>query len=246
VIFVGLAALLVSATFAAVAAVRRRDREPLVAALVGSGVGALVSFVWTFQALDGWPDVFLVFAFAAIGVGSLVHVVVDRTPGKVALASTLAVATACTVIAVAFSVGKHDDRLAEQRRSTDAVMQVLPDARVLSVRAPQSLVLTHQRQGSRFHLFAHGMTRYINDTYPGGIRGYGLWVARQAPTVIALHDSAPRWLEPTIQSSYVEAGEAPGWTWFVRRDVGAEALRDLDEALAASARQDDGHDRTTR
>ena len=246
VIFVGLAALLVSAAVAAVAAVRRGDREPLVAALVGSGVGALVSFVWTFQALDGWPDVFLVFAFAAVGVGSLVHVVVDRTPGKVALASTLAVATGCTVIAVVFSVGEHDDRLVEQRRSTDTVMQVLPDARVFSVRAPQSLVLTHQRQGSRFHLFAHGMTRYINDTYPGGIRGYGRWVARHAPTVIALHDAAPRWLEPTTQSSYVEVGEAPGWTWFVRRDVGADALRDLDEALSAQARQDDGHDRTTR
>ncbi len=244
VIFVGLAALLVSA---AVAAVRRRgDREPRSAALVGSGVAALVSIVWTFQALDGWPDAFLLFPFAAVGVGSLVQVVVDRAPGKVALASTLAVATACTVIAVSFSVGKHDDRLVEQRRSTDAVMEVLPDARVFSVRAPQSLVLTQQRQGSRFHLFAHGMTRYINDTFPGGIRGYGLWVARHAPTVIALHDSAPRWLEPTIQSSYVEVGEAPGWTWFVRRDVGAEALGDLDEALAAPARQDDGHDRTTR
>ncbi len=78
-------------------------------------------------------------------------------------------------------------------------MQVLPDARVFSVRAPQSLVLTHQRQGSRFQLFAHGMTRYINDTYPGGIRGYGRWVARHAPTVIALHDAAPRWLEPTTR-----------------------------------------------
>ena len=75
--------------------------------------------MWTFQALDGWPDAFLLFPFAAVGVGSLVQFVVDRAPGKVALASTLAVATACTATAVSFSVGKHDDRLEEQRRSTD-------------------------------------------------------------------------------------------------------------------------------
>lgn len=243
VIFAGLAALLVSA---AVAAARRREREPRTAALVGFGVGGLVSFGWTFQALDGWPDVFLLFPFAAVGVGSLVQLVVDRAPGRVALASTLAVAAACTAIAVGFSVGERDDRLVEQRRATATVMQVLPDARIFSVRAPQPLILTQQRQGSRFQLFAHGMTRYLNDTFPGGLRGYRLWVAQHAPTVIALRDSAPRWLAPTLGSSYVKVGKAPGWAWYVRRDVGAQALRDLDEALEARARQDDGHDRTTR
>ena len=125
-------------------------------------------------------------------------------------------------------------------------MKVLPDARVYSVRAPQSLVLTHQRQGSRFQLFAHGMTSTSTTPIPAASAGYRAWVARHAPTVIALRDAEPRWLEPTIQRSYVKVGRAPGWTWFVRRDVGEEALRDLDEALAAPARQDDGHDRTTR
>jgi Dolichyl-phosphate-mannose-protein mannosyltransferase len=243
VIFAGLAALLVSA---AVAAARRGDREPRIAALVGYGVGALVAIGWTSQALDGWPDVFLVFPFAAVGVGSLVQIVVNRAPGKVALASTLAVAAACTAMAVGFSVGGHDDRLVEQRRATETLLKVLPHARVYSVAAPQSLVLTHQRQGSRFQLFAHGMFQYLNDTYPGGIRGYRLWVAQRAPTVIALRDVQPWWLAPTIRVSYVKVGRAPGWNWYVRRDVGPEVLRDLDEALAAGARQDDAHDRTTR
>jgi len=243
VIFVGVAALLVSA---AVAAVRRGDREPPIAALVGCGVGALVAIWWTAQAMGGWPDVFLVLPFAAVGVGSLVQFVVDRAPGKVALASTLAVATACTAIAVGFSVGKHDDQLVEQRRSTEAVMQVLPDARVLSVRAPQALILTHQRQASRYQTFAHGMSHHLAEIWPGGLSGYGRWVARHAPTVIAVGNLVPSWLAPTIRRDYVQVGEAPEWRWFVRRDVGAEALRDLDEALTAQARQDGRHDRTTR
>jgi hypothetical protein len=231
---------------AAAAAVRRGNREPLGAALVGYGAGALIAIGWTFQAFDGWPDAILVLPFAAIGIGSLVQFVVDRAPGKVALASTLAVAAACTATAVGFSVGKHNDRLVEQRRSTETVMRVLPDAQILSVRAPQSLVLTHQRQGSRFQLFSHGMSHYINDTFPGGIRGYRAWVAQQEPTVIALFATIPRWLAPEVRRNYVKVGEAPGWTWYVRRDVGAEALRDVDEALTAQARQDGRHDRTTR
>jgi hypothetical protein len=243
VIFVGLAALLVSA---AAAAVRRGDREPPAAALVGCGAGALVGIGWTFQALDGWPDVVLLLPFAAIGIGSLVQFVVDRAPGKVALASSLAVAAACTAMAVGFSVGKHDDQLVAQRRSAATVMQVLPDAEILSVRAPQSLVLTHQRQGSRFQLFAHGMYQYIQDTFPGGIGGYRRWVTQQEPTAIALFREMPWWLAPEIRRNYVKVGRAPGWIWYVRRDVGAEALRDLDEALTAQARQDGRHDRATR
>jgi hypothetical protein len=243
VIFAGLAALLVAA---AVAALRRRDREPPAAALVGYGLGALIGIGWTFQAFDGWPDAFLVLPFAAVGVGSLVQFVVDRAPGRVTLAATLAVAAACTATALGFSVGKHDDRLVEQRRSTETVMQVLPDAQILSVRAPQSLVLTHQRQGSRFQLFSHGMYQYLNDSFPGGIRGYRGWVAQEEPTVIALFGEMPWWLGPEIQRNYKRVGAAPGWIWFARRDVGAEALRDLDAALPARTRQDDRHDRKTR
>ncbi|MGH3308086.1 MAG: hypothetical protein ACRDOX_10400, partial [Nocardioides sp.] len=232
VIFAGLAALLVAA---AAAALRRGDREPPTAALVGCGVGALIGIGWTFQAFDGWPDAFPVFPFAAVGIGSLVQFVVDRAPGKVALASTLAVATACTAIAVGFSVGKRDDRLVDQRRSTDTVMRELPEAQILSVRAPQSLVLTHQRQGSRFQLFAHGMTQHINDTFPGGIRGYRLWVSQRAPTVIALFGTMPRWLAPEVQRNYVKVGKAPGWTWYVRRDVGAEAIAALRAGVTRSS-----------
>lgn len=243
VIFVGIAALLVSGV---AVAVRRPDREPPTAAVVGYGVAVLVGIAWTFLAFDSWPDAFLVLPFAAVGIGALMKAVVDRVPGRVALAATIALSAACTATAVGYSVGRYNDRLVDQRRATESLMQVLPEARILSVRAPQAMVLTHQRQGSRYQLFGMGMFDYIEDTYPGGIRGYGQWVELQAPTVIALAKAVPPWLAPTIRRDYVEVRHAPSWRWFIRRDVGEETLRDLDEALAAGARQDDGHDRATR
>jgi hypothetical protein len=243
VIFVGIAALLVSAV---AIAVRRPDREPPTAALVGYAVAAVIGIGWIFLAFDSWPDAFMVLPFAAVGIGALVKAVVDRAPGRVALVGTLALSAACTATAVGYSVGRYNDRLVDQRRATATLMQVLPDARIFSVRAPQALVLTRQRQGSRYQLFGMGMFDYIDDTYPGGIRGYGRWVERHAPTVVALAKDLPPWLAPMIRRDYVEVRRAPGWRWFIRRDVGAETIRDLDEALTARARQDEQHDRTAR
>jgi hypothetical protein len=227
-------------------AVRRPDREPPTAALVGYAVAAVIGIGWIFLAFDSWPDAFMVLPFAAVGIGALVKAVVDRAPGRVALVGTLALSAACTATAVGYSVGRYNDRLVDQRRATATLMQVLPDARIFSVRAPQALVLTRQRQGSRYQLFGMGMFDYIDDTYPGGIRGYGRWVERHAPTVVALAKDLPPWLAPMIRRDYVEVRRAPGWRWFIRRDVGAETIRDLDEALTARARQDEQHDRTAR
>lgn len=240
VIVIGLVALLVTA---AIAAVRRGNREPHHVALIACGLGGLTSVVWTFRAFDGWPDSFPVLPFAAIGVGSLVAVVVDRAPAKVALVTALALSAACTATAVGYSVSEHDNRLLKQREDTQTVMRVLPDARIISVRAPQALVLSHQRQRFRYQLFANGMTRYLQATWPGGIRGYSHAVEKEAPTVLAL-DGVPHWLQGTIRRSYVEVGEGPGWSWYVRRDVGAEKLRELDAALEGPAGQDGGHDKT--
>ena len=79
-------------------------------------------------------------------------------------------------------------------------------------------------------------------TYSGGKRDDRL-VHRLAATETVMEVLPEAWVcsVPAPRSIVLT-----GWTWFVRRDIGEEALRDLDEALAAPARQDEGHDRTTR
>jgi hypothetical protein len=212
-------------------AVRGRPQDFRDAAHIAAGVACLAGLAWTVRAFDGWPDAFLLLPFAALGIGSLVHAVAQRIPPRVALVGVVVLSAACTATALAHALGTRNDRLDRQREAVERVMRVVPHARFYSVEAPHVLVFTHQRQVSRFQTFGNGMGDYIDDTYPGGLRGYGRWIGRSGPTVIAVGMDVPSWLDPVLRHSYKNLGRAPGWEWYVRRDVGPDTLRELDEAV---------------
>lgn len=238
-VIVGLVAIVV----AAVLAVGRKPREPQAAAVVACGVGCLVALAFTFRAFDSWPDAFLVLPFAALGIGAAMAALAQRVSPRVGLAAVAALSVACAATAIGFAVDSRSHWLDLQRRSTATVLRVLPDAAIFSVNAPQPLVFSGQRQGTRFHAFGNGMGAYLAATFPGGLRGYAGWIEENEPTVIAvgkkrwgLRGSAaindvPSWLAPGLQRSYQKVGDAIGWTWYARRDLGADKLRELDEAL---------------
>ncbi len=232
-LLVGLVALLVLGCAAAFGAARR---EPQNAALIGSAVLALVAIAWTLRAFNNWPDAFLLLPASALGVGALFRVASAGVSPRVAwgVAMTWVVATGAT--AVNYSVTGRDDGLDDQRESLATVMSVVPDARMLSISAAQPLVLAQQRNASRFQPFGAGMGDYIDDTYPGGLAGYGRWVASNEPTIIAFGlRRVPSWLAPTIERSYERVGAAPGWKWYVRRDVGETKLEELRRELDAQS-----------
>jgi hypothetical protein len=222
-----------------------KPREPRTAAVVAAGVGGLIALAWTFRAFDSWPDTFLVVPFAAIGIGAVMWAIAQRVSPRVAVAAVVAVSIACTATGLEYAISSRKHQLAGQRRATATVLRVLPDAQIFSVNAPQPLVLSGQRQGTRFHAFGNGMSGYIDDTFPGGLRGYAQWIEQHDLTVIALGkkrwglqrpntiSDVPSWLAPELKGSYEKVGEAPGWTWYARRDLGAEKLRELDQALSA-------------
>ncbi|MFL6001877.1 MAG: hypothetical protein ACJ72P_03615 [Nocardioides sp.] len=225
--------------------VLRRPREPRRAAVVGSGVGSLLAVLWTFRAFDSWPDAFLVVPFAAIGIGAVMAGVAARVSPRVAVVAVAVLSIACTVTAVDYAVSDRQHQLNAQRRATATLLRVVPDATIFSVNAPQPLVISGQRQGTRFHAFGNGMTPYIADTFPGGLRGYAQWIEDHDLTVIAVGkkrwgltranppSDVPSWLAPELERDYQQVGEAPGWTWFARRDLGADKLQELGEALNA-------------
>ncbi len=229
VIAIGVVALLVLAT---VAAVRPGRREPLSAALIAVGVFALGSIGWTLRAYDNWPDLLPLLPPAAIGIGAAVGFLVHRAP-RSAIVVTMAVATVCTSMAVVFSIDR-EETLDKQRSNVATVLEVLPDADIFSVEGTEPLVLAQQRNASRYQLFGNGMIDYVEDTYPGGARGYGRWVDRQEPTLIALGGQRiPEWLAPTLENSYERLSRAPGWTWYARRDLGEDKIEEVREALRA-------------
>ena len=106
--------------------------------------------------------------------------------------------------------------------------------RILSLEAPQPLVLAHQRNLSRYQLFGQGMIDYLDDTWPGGKRGFARWlVDTQKPTLVAVGRLGVRpFMRTRFARDYVAVGEAPGWSWYLRRDVD-EATR---KALRTASR----------
>ena len=216
-------------------ATRRDDRpDPGTAALLGTAAGLLAALVWSIKDFNGWPDAFLLLPFAALGVGGLAGLLAELLPARAALTATLAWALLAAAMSLTYSVGARDHTLAEQRGSVDTLRGLLPQgARIMSVGAPQPLVLAHERNLSRFQLFDNGLVGYLDDTWPGGKRGYGRWIVDdQHPTVIAVgHGKVPGWLAAELPVSYVRVGRAPGWAWYVRRDVGTGTVDALRRAL---------------
>jgi hypothetical protein len=211
-------------------------RQPRSAALVGTAMYAVVGVLWTLRAYDNWPDVMLLLPPAAMGVGGVIAVAWRRLSDLRALVVTAVVCVVCLHLAVVYSVGARSDGLNDQRASVAAVQKVLPHAEVFSVESPQAMVLGQWRNASRYQLFGNGLINYVDATWPGGIEGYGRWIDRQAPTVIAApHEPVPDWLLPTLERSYDRVGAAPKWDWYVRRDVPLEQRRELERALRKAA-----------
>jgi hypothetical protein len=82
-------------------------------------------------------------------------------------------------------------------------------------------------------MFRLGLETYVDDTWPGGLEGYAAWISRNRPTIVAVGGGARYdWLMPTLDAHYVEIGTTTGWYWYVDRDVGPAALRELQDAVA--------------
>jgi hypothetical protein len=194
-----------------VAAFRTSPLLPIVA-------GAAVMTVWTTSDFNGWPDIFPLLPFAAVGFAGLVHAVVRRLRPPVGDALAGAIVACLIVLAVNMAVGTRSNAIDEQRAAVHELLDQLPrDATILSINSPQALVLSGRTNPSRHQTFLRGLHDYIEDTYPGGLDAFGAWVASEKPTVIALErPRPPEWLETALDRDYRFVGMAPGWAWYVR------------------------------
>jgi hypothetical protein len=228
---VGSVAVLVQCVTALVRA--RTRREPETAALAAAGTVLVLGALWSLQAFNGWPDNFFALPSAALGIGGLVAALRSLVSPRAARGAAAAWIAAATALSLAFSIGERNDTLDEQRADVAAAMRLLPPgARILSVSAPQPLVLAHERNLTRLQIFSNGITPYLDDTWPGGRDGYARWIARRSPAVIAIGSRRPpEWLLPTLDGTYQCVGESPGWDWYVRTDLGPSTLRELTAVL---------------
>ncbi len=221
------------------AALRRTRTTPRGASLVGVGVVVLGCVLWSFKAFNGWPDAFFVLPAAAVGIGGVVAALAPRVPVRALSAVVAAWALVATGLTAAQAVENKTQDLDQQRADVDLVMSMLPkDARIISVEAPQALVLSHQTNASRLQLFGNGLKDYVDDTWPGGLEGYGRWIGRQSPTVIALGGYAragrPDWLKPVLLRDYQKVGSTPGpFKWFINKRIPKRTREEIEAMLDA-------------
>jgi hypothetical protein len=209
---------------------QRKWRDRLHISVAALFAGGLVGLAWTSYDFERWPDLFVLLPYAAVGVGGIVMLFVMRIPPRAALALTLVAVAAGVTYAGQRSLGRDDHRLVKQQASVDAALaQLPPGASILSIEAPQSLVLSGKTNPTRLQTFSSGLNHYVEDHYPGGLRGYGDFVAREKPTLVAIgiKHGVPSWLQPTITSDYEKVGKAPDWTWYALRSLGPDVLAAL-------------------
>jgi hypothetical protein len=215
----------------AVAAVARRSwREPARISVAAVFAGSLAGLAWTSYDVQNWPDLFVLLPFTAVGVGGIVTTFVTRIPPRAALALTLLAVAAGVTYAGQRSLERDDHRLVAQQHSVDAALAELPPGvSILSIEAPQPLVLSGMTNPTRHQTFSAGFQHYVDDHYPGGLRGYADFVARDKPSLIAIGTmhGTPKWLLSTIKSNYQRVGQAPEWTWWAYRSLGPDVLAAL-------------------
>jgi 4-amino-4-deoxy-L-arabinose transferase-like glycosyltransferase len=200
--------------------VRGKWRAPEHISFVGFAAASFVGITWSFRDFNSWPDAFVLLPLAAVGVGGIAKEITARLPAKAALALVLVWMVAAGAVAVNYSITRRNYGLELERDSVTAMVdQFSFDPTMLAIGAPQPLVLSGIRNPTRHQTFARGLDQYVDDTWPGGLEGFGEWVGRQEPTIIALSRRVPKWLRPTIKSDYLNAGRGPSWTWYLHRSA---------------------------
>ncbi|CAA9395800.1 MAG: hypothetical protein AVDCRST_MAG32-2617 [uncultured Nocardioides sp.] len=207
---------------------RARDAEPLLLALPALTVGLAAGLAWTLKDYDAWPDLFPVLPLAAVGIGAVTALVERRLPRPAAGALAGAAAVAAVALALAYSLTTRDDTLREQREAVDAVLAVLPpDAPIVSIEAPQPLVLTSRSNPTRHQMFRGGLQDHLEDAWPGGVEGFQRDLVVEGADLVAVGEAVgPRWRE-SIEPDYVYVGSAPGWGWYARASLGEPTLQEL-------------------
>ena len=220
------------------AAVSRRAREeqPGLVILPALAVGLLAGLAWTRKDYDAWPDLFPLLPVAAVGVAAAFVLVERRLPRRLAISLAAVVSVAALALALDYAVSTRDDTLNLQRQAVEAVLEPLPtDATVISVEAPQPLVLTRRTNPTRHQMFRGGLQHHLDDVWPGGLAGFQQdLVAEDADLVAVGATVGPRW-RAAIEPVYVYVGSAPGWEWYARASLGEPTLAELREAAGFDA-----------
>ena len=168
-------------------ALRRRRQSGLAPTRVAFAVATLVGLVWSYRVFNGWADALMLVPFAALGLAGLVSMVSAYVHWRAAAVVATAWALVAVYLGQDWSRHMQDGVLLKQEREVADAMAALPDdATVVSVEAPQVLVLTGRTNPTQHQMFRAGLEEFVDDTWPGGLAGYADTIRADAPTVVVV------------------------------------------------------------
>ncbi|MDX6640966.1 MAG: hypothetical protein QOF12_1977 [Solirubrobacteraceae bacterium] len=178
---------------------RRRAslKDPLVVAVAGSG---LVVAIFTASDFQGYPDVFPLLPYAALGIGGALGLVVKAVPlGRVRhLAAGLGVVAMAALALLTWhdystAAGSHELLRPKQQATADRLSRLAgPRGTIWTLGNPAVLVFTHRRNPSRFVYLNSGFDAYVAKHTPGGLRGFADQILASRPAVIDVNQWVSR------------------------------------------------------
>jgi hypothetical protein len=232
----GLVALPVVAAFAVRPAWRTRDASPVT--MVALGAGWVVGMGWSAIAFNGYLDLFEMLPFAAVGLGGIATAALgwarDKVDARVTTGVAIGLAVVLTAFATVTSVTTRSHILLTQRASVAAVLaHAPPNATILSIQAPEALVLAHRRNPTNIQMFTNGFNRYVDDTWPGGLQGFADRIQQTRPDLIAMQNGPPpRWLNSVLAQDYRRVGRGPTFAWWASTELPQSVRRSIHAAHA--------------
>jgi hypothetical protein len=180
-----LAALSLARLMAARGEWRAALRTPLIWIVLPTFTGLVAFSLTDFQ---GYPDLFPLLPYAALGIGGTVTALGRLRLHPVATAGALAVTALLVVLSWHWYDTAPDNNrglVAQRAYGADLNRLLGPHATLYSLGDPRPFVLSDRRSPSRFIYMGSGVGDWVVEHTPGGLSGWAAGIRAVQPAVIA-------------------------------------------------------------
>jgi len=166
-------------------------RDPLLAVV---GVTFLFEALYAIYDFQGYPDVYPLLPYGAIGLGGAAAVLIARTQdrpdhARSAVAATVALSVVLTGVSLGLFIHQRnlDPGLRAQQADACAVTRLLkPGGRLYVMGNPAVLAVTHRRNPDRYAYLEAGVDQWKINHTEQGFAGWVGQVERADPAIIAI------------------------------------------------------------
>jgi hypothetical protein len=200
--------------------------------VLGTFVAFVAASVYDFQ---GYPDLFPLLPYAALGIGGAVAVVAPRVAGlwprRIAAGLALAAVAVLAGLSVHWFSGARDagPSLYKERAQAAKIQRLLgPGERLYALGDPTLLVLTHRRNPTRYIYLGSGVDHWAVKHEFGSLAGWQAQIRAVDPPIVVMNlwrsDLALQ-MRTWLKQTYGPGKFLGNWRLFVKPSVRARAAR---------------------